>query len=213
MRESDRKPPRVGRDALTAAVERYFRAYFRHSTAADRDSLFALLNTLHSLNDKLVGALGRDLHGSAPFTVLRKLRNLFHHRDELIHEIRLVRVEDVPDLIGDLAVVCLVPRALILKSLDREKNPAVRKSVVATLRWYGDVADIEPCVFNAAVDVYETVTEAGLELAAPEFDAFRKSYERETRQGLDHRIAGLISCKAGDAGLVVERLFRRPMDY
>jgi hypothetical protein len=37
----------------TAAAERYFRAYHRHCTRPDEDSLFDLLNALHSLNDKL----------------------------------------------------------------------------------------------------------------------------------------------------------------
>jgi len=61
-------------ETAAAAADRFFRAYYRHSTAPDEDTLFDLLNALHSLNDKLGKFAGTDLHGSAFFTVLRKLK-------------------------------------------------------------------------------------------------------------------------------------------
>ena len=74
-------------ETAAAAANRFFRAYYRHSTVPDEDTLFDLLNALHSLNDKLGKFAGIDLRGSAFFTVLRKLRNLFHHEAELLHEV------------------------------------------------------------------------------------------------------------------------------
>ena len=40
-------------DALTAAADRFFRAYAMHCLDPDEDTLFAMLHALHSINDKL----------------------------------------------------------------------------------------------------------------------------------------------------------------
>jgi hypothetical protein len=195
--------------AATAAAERFFRAYHGHSTAPNEDSLFDLLNALHSLNDKLGKAVGRNLHASVSFTVLRKLRNLFHHEGELLHEIRMIHLAEVSAIVSDLALVCLVPRALVVRSLDDERKAEVRDAVLATIKWYGDVGDIQPCIFNAAVDVYEALMAAHLTLASNEYAAFRESYEYETSRGLSHHVTGTISCRAADVDIVLQRLFRQ----
>jgi hypothetical protein len=133
-------------ETAAAAADRFYRAYYRHSTVPDQDTLFDLLNALHSLNDKLGKSVGTNLHGSASFAVLRKLRNLFHHEAELLHEVRLIHAADVPTVLSDLAIVCLVPRTLIVQSLKDERKQEVSDLVMATVRWYGAVADVQPCV-------------------------------------------------------------------
>jgi hypothetical protein len=49
--------------------------------------------------------------------VLRKLRNLFHHEEELLHEVRMIDASGVPDVTSDPALVCLVPKSLVVGSL------------------------------------------------------------------------------------------------
>lgn len=105
---------------VAAAADRFFRGYHRHCMRPDEDSLFDLLNALHSLNDKLFKFGQGNLFDSAPFVALRALRNLFHHQAELLHDIRLVHVADTPNLSGDLAIVCLLHGDLIQIAADRE---------------------------------------------------------------------------------------------
>jgi hypothetical protein len=66
-------------------------------------------------------------------------------------------MRDILTVTSDLAFVCLVPRSLIMHSLRDEKKPEIGERVITTVRWFGTVADIQPCVFNGAVDVYEKI--------------------------------------------------------
>lgn len=147
-----------------AAADRFFRAYYRHSMVPDEDTLFDLLNALHNLNDKLGRFAGNGLHGSASFTVLRKLR---------------------------------------------KKKPYVTEQMIGTVRWYGSVADIQPYVFNVAVDVYEKIEPLRLGLDSEAYTAFRDLYEEEAQDGRRHHVDGEIACWAGDIDQVLERLFRQ----
>lgn len=196
-------------EAVAAAADRFFRTYYRHSTAPDEDTLFGLLNALHSLNDKLGKSGGIDLHASACFTVLRKLRNLFHHETELLHEVRMIHARDMPTVTSDLAFVCLVPRSLIIQSLKDEKKPGISERVISTVRWYGTIADIQPCVFNTAVDVYEKIRPLRLGLNSEAHGVFHELYESETRHGRRHHVTGEIGCLAGDVDQLLERLFHQ----
>jgi hypothetical protein len=111
-----------------AATDRFFRAYYRHSIVPDQDKLFYLLNPLYSLNDKLGKSSGTSLHRSASFTVLRKLRKLFHHEAELPPEVRLIHAGEIPTVVGDPAFVCLVRRSLIAQSSQDERKRGQRSS-------------------------------------------------------------------------------------
>ena len=197
-------------ESAAAAADQFYRAYYKHSTEPDRDTLFDLLSALHSLNDKLGKSSGTNLHGSASFTVLRKLRNLFHHEAELLHEVRLIHAADIPSVLSDLAIVCLVPRILIAQSLKDEKKQQVCDLVMATVKWYGTVADVQPCIFNIAVDVYEMIRPLGLDLRSEAYEAFHELYEDETLAGRRHHAAGVISSRTGDVDVILERLFRQP---
>lgn len=199
-------------ETAAAAANRFFRAYYRHSMAPDEDTLFDLLNALHSLNDKLGKFADTDLHASTFFTVLRKLRNLFHHEAELLHEVRMIHARDMPTVTSDLAFVCLVSRDLILQSLKDEKKPGVIEQLIGTIKWYGNVADIQPCVFNAAVDVYEKIRPLHLGLNSEAYTEFHDLYEEEEQQGRRHHVTGEIACLAGDVDQILQQLFHQPRE-
>lgn len=91
---------------VNAAADRFFRTYARHCLEPDEDTLFAFLDALHSFNDKLRKAGKGDLFGSADFMALKALRNLFHHEMELLHEVKIIPVENVPLI----APYCHLPR-------------------------------------------------------------------------------------------------------
>lgn len=192
-------------DTLTAAADRFFRCYARHCLKPDADTLFAYLNALHSFNDKLNKSKKGSLFGSADFVALKSLRNLFHHEAELVHEVRFILTQDLTPVVAELGTACLVDRQLLERAIEREKKDRAR--IAGAFRWYGSVADIQPCVFNGAVDVYETVCSAQLEPASEDFAMFDQSYNFETENGHAHRVTGTISCLAADVNEVVRKAF------
>ena len=99
-------------DFLITATDRFFRSYAQHCIAPDHDTLFNMLSALHSLNDKFGKSKMRNLFGSRNFTALKALRNLFHHQTELLHEVKIIPVQDLPPLTTDLLIVCLVEKRL-----------------------------------------------------------------------------------------------------
>ncbi len=119
-----------------AAGERFFRQYYKHCTAPDNDTLFNFLNSAHSLNDKIEKSHGKGFFDIEEFTVVKALRNIFHHEGELINEVRVIPVEELPPITTDLAFLCLVPSSLIEQSFEsipkkyREKEEKIISSKV-----------------------------------------------------------------------------------
>lgn len=193
-----------------AAAERFFRCYEQHCVAPDKDSLFNLLNSAHSLNDKMKKELGSDLFGVDEFVAIKSLRNLFYHKEELLHEIRTIAAQDIPPIISDLVFLCLVPSSLaedaifeIGQKYRAQEEPIIRR----VFHWYGNVVNINPCIFNFAVHVYEKTKELGLGLNSDEYMNIENSYLLEERNGYSHFISGEILCRTGDIEAVLKRVF------
>jgi hypothetical protein len=195
-------------DTLTAAADRFFRCYARHCLEPVADTLFSHLNALHSFNDKLSKSKKGSLFGSADFVALKSLRNLFHHESELVHEVRFILTRDMPSVTAELATACLVDRRLVERAIERDKKDGER--IAGALRWYRPVTDIQPCIFNGAVDVYEVVRSAQLQPESDDFAMFDRSYTFETVNGHAHRVTGTISCLAADVDEVVRKAFLTP---
>lgn len=191
-----------------AEADRFFRAYHAHSTTPDEDTLFNLLNALHSFHDKFEKAAYHNLFGSSNFQALKALRNLFHHESELLHRAKIVRVDNLP-LMTDLAVLCLIDRQIALEAIDRDlkTRSAQRDDILGAFKWYGSIANIQPCVFNGAVDVFEAVQQTHIAPSCPTFHEFAASYQYEEENGFSHRVTGDIHCRAADVNEVVRQLF------
>lgn len=201
-------------DSVSAATDRFFRSYFNHCVVPDEDTLLNLLNALHGLNDKLHKEVGRNLFGSANFIALKALRNLFHHHSELIHEVKIIPVGDLPPMMTDLLVVCLVPASLIEHAgaeTDRKYREQVRSAFDA-FKWYGSIVNIQPCVFNVAVDVFELVAELDSAPSSEAYGLFMESYRLEEQNGQDHRVTGDIWCRAGSVTAILEAIFNQKSD-
>ncbi len=198
-------------DFLITATDRFFRSYAQHCIAPDHDTLFNMLNALHSLNDKFDKSKMRNLFGSRNFTALKALRNLFHHKTELLHEVKIIPAQDLPPLITDLLIVCLVGRDLI-EMAEKETHEKHRKQVKEAfdgLKWYGAIANIQPALFNVAVDVFELVEELDIAPSSDAFLAFEDSYNFEELNGHSHRVTGDIACAAGNVDEVLRKVFQR----
>lgn len=169
-------------ESCQAAGERFFRLYREHCVKPDKDTLFNLLNSIHSLNDRLRKATGEHFFSCNEFVVLKALRNLFHHEAELVNEVRIIPVKKLPSVSTDLLFLCLIPSRLVLLSfeqLDRKRRAHEEEIVRSTLKWYGNVVNVNPCVFNFAVHVFEKLRALGRQIGGDEYAEFKASYEFE----------------------------------
>lgn len=81
--------------------------------------------------------------------------------------------------------------------------------VLDGFKWYGSIANIQPNVFNVAVDVFEAIQPLDLTLSSDAYADFAASYQFESDHGHSHRVSGDIVCRAGDVAEVLLRVFRR----
>lgn len=192
------------------AAERFFRQYYKHCTAPDQDTLFNFLNAAHSLNDKLLKSHDTGLFDIDEFAAIKALRNVFHHEGELINDVSILPANDLPPVSTDLVFLCLVPSKLIDQSIEsipqkyRAKEEGTIRSVV---HWYGEVANINPCIFNFAVKVYELVVSERIEVQGEDFKEIESSYNYEIENGFSHYVSGKIVCNVGDVKEVLRVAF------
>lgn len=191
---------------LSAALDRFFRAYYAQCVSPTEDTLFNFLNGMHSLNDKMNKYCSTSLFGSQNFIALKALRNLFHHHAELVHCARFIRAQELPPLTTDLAILCLVERSLVERAahLKQERDP---QAVMTGFKVYGTIANIQPAIFNVAVDIFEVIKEVKVSPSSEAYQEFEASYWAEEVHGHSHRVSGDIFCRAGDVNEVLKKAF------
>jgi hypothetical protein len=191
------------------AGERFFRLYHRHCVSPDDDTLFSLLTAIHSLNDKLQKATSDNFFECHEFIVLKALRNLLHHEAELINVVRSISVANLP-ISTDLMFLCLVPKSLVFQSieqLDKKRRVQDEAIIRSTLKWYGNVVNINPCLFNFAVHAFEKLRAIGFKIEGDEYAEFDCSYHFEEDVGRSHFVTGDINCHAGSVEEVLSVAF------
>jgi hypothetical protein len=179
------------------AIGRFFRSYHEYSTKPGDDTIFTLLNSLHSLNDRLRKQANSNFFDCDEFIALKALRNFFHHEAELP-----CRFTTVPLDAGaaDLLFMCLTRSEYVSRAC---ANPLVRAEdklrIESVIRFYGPVADLNPCVFNCAVKVFEKIEALAI---APQneraYEEFKACYENESQHGIPHLVEGALRVRIAD---------------
>src|SRR5437764_14807889 len=99
--------------------------------------------------------------------------------------------------------LCLIHRQTVLDALDRDlentKQRQRRDGILGAFKWYGPIANINPCVFNCAAEAFEAVRQTDITPTCPEFREFEASYQFEDEQGDAHRVTGDVRGPAQDA--------------
>lgn len=197
--------PAEVRSHATDAAARLFRAYEQHCQNADLDTLFATLNALHSLNDRLKKAINDDFHKFEEFVALKALRNLTHHAEELHSNMRVV---PSPGL-SDLMALCVVRRDQVENAIagtEKRWRESTKAACEKVFHWYGQAVNINPCIFNFMVHVYEMLENVELMPDDEASNTFREAYLSETENDHSHFIAGRISGRAGDIDSILSAI-------
>ena len=196
--------------ATEAAAERFFRQYYKHCSEPDNDTLFNLLNAAHSFNDKLSKSHSVGFFSIAEFAAVKALRNIFHHEGELVHEVRIIPADKLPPISTDLVFLCLIPSKLIgraIKTISTKYRSKEERSILSVVHTYGEVSNINPCLFNFAVKVYELVASLNINVSGEDFREIEQSYKFEIDNGHNHYVSGKIFCSAGDCEEVIRVAF------
>lgn len=197
-----------GKANVAAAAERFFRLYENHCLAPNRDTLFNFMEASHSLSDRMEVGIGQNLLDVAHFSALKCLRNLFHHHEELLNRVRLVPTTGFP-ISTDMLFLCLVPRETVETAIEQSRpkyRKGVREACENCFHWYGPVVNINPCIFNFGVAVFEKLNQAEVPLVGDAANRFRDLYEMEEEEGLSHFVDGRISTSVGTIGQLMADL-------
>lgn len=194
-------------------VERFYRKYMKHCIAPDIDSLKDYLSAAYSLNEKLRNESDHNFFDCEEFIAIKGLRNYYDHEAELYNETRIVPSITTGIVIDGTLFMCLVRTDSIEKAINKLRRKGDEAPMRQSLNFYGRVVDINPCLLNFAVRVYEKVLELGLDIQTPEFLELKASYDDEQDQGLPHFISGQIYSHAGSANQLVEKAFFDVAEY
>lgn len=194
----------------TAASERFFRFYFSHCTQPNEDTLFSLLESCHSLSDRVQKDVDIDFHEIPEYVALKALRNYFHHQNEMIHRVNLIPMGDYP-IVTDLMAMCLVPRDIVeaaIEGVSARYRDNARMACETVFHWYGQIVNINPAVFNCSVKIFEALAERAVPVTGEAWSEFNASYQFEEDEGHDHFVDGRISTTAGDVDAVLNDIIR-----
>lgn len=185
------------------AAGRLFRVYVRHCREPSSDTLFDLLTAMHSLNDRLQKAVGRDFHSVDEFVALKAIRNLAHHQEELRSNIRVIPAPAY----SDLAMMCIVRRDQVERAIEttqRRWREETRAACEVVFHWYGPAVNINPCIFNFMVRAYEILSEVKVRPPEEDIAEFAASYLYEDECGHSHYVEGKLSASVGELSALLE---------
>lgn len=193
---------------ITPAINRLFRSYLEYTQDTSEDTLFLLLTALHSLDDRLKPVHGRLFFEIPEYVTLKALRNHFHHGGELNYVLR-VKALGKNFLPVDLLHACLISTVDCVAAIEGAKEKyrnGVLQAFADTTKVYGEVADINPCIFNGIVKIYETLNNLGLAGENAAYEQFEIAYDLETKNGFSHYVTGGVQTHAANAHLVSKKM-------
>lgn len=197
--------------SVISSAERLFRLYYKHNIEPDLDTLYHLLNSIHNLNDMFKKNLDDDFFDSDEFVALKVIRNLFHHQADVQNEFRIIPVEDFSFLITDLMYVCLIRVSSISEAIEKMPKKFKEEEIGAiskVFHFYNNVVNINPCIFNFIVQVYEKLLHHNITLTTEDFNEFKHSYDYETENFISHYIDGKFLCMPEDIKKLEKTVFK-----
>lgn len=193
---------------LTPAIDRLFRTYYAYCESWTMDSLFNLLTSLHSLDDKLNSQFGRVMFDIPEYIALKALRNYFHHQNEVQNVLRIKHLDGLAAP-TDLLYACLVSEDSCREALQGVASKYRNKTEEAfceVFKVWGRVVDINPCVFNCIVKVFILLADRDLKGASKEYDEFVESFDFEIENGYSHFVTGGFSVRPENVNQLVNSM-------
>lgn len=193
------------------SVDRFFRSYTKYLEDYDEDSLFVLLNSLHSLNDRLKSEYKVDFFDIDEFIVLKAVRNYIHHQSEMKNCLTSLSATKIMPIQTDLMFMCLIMKSDLDKSIAgiTSKFRGSHKEIIEnTVHYYGSVVNIGHVIFNMAAKLMVVLDQNGIKGKS---DDYLRNYEGmvfDIENGHSITVSGRIFGHVNNVGEVENILLR-----
>lgn len=190
------------------AIDRFYRSYIQHCQSHDVDTLFQLLNALHSLNDQLKAEYQIDFFDIPEFITLKVIRNHLHHAGDISEKVLFA---DFPDsnVSTDLLQMCLFKAEQLKEAMSAifpKYKEEQEKIVNETVHYYSNYVNVAPAIFNVAAAIMVKLSEHRIEGESEEFHAVKSAVEKDIKMGVPIRVSGKLSCHIGAVNEVIEQI-------
>lgn len=192
------------------AIDRFYRSYSKYLVNYDSDSLFILLNSLHSLGDKLKTDKNIDLLEVDEFVVLKTIRNHIHHQSEMHNILTTVPVDKISNIRIDLLFMCLIYKADIDNSIEAVQikyKQRTKDIIYKTAHFYGSVVNISHVIFNMAAKLMVILDKNNIEGKSKEYIENYESMMFDVSNGHSITVSGKIYTSVNNVGKIQDILF------
>ncbi len=187
------------------AVDRFYRSYSKYLESYDEDTLFILLNSLHSLNDRLKSDHSVDLFGIEEFVVLKTIRNYIHHQDEMMNKLTSFPATKVQPIQTDLMFMCLIMKSDLdeaIEGIHKKYREAHKETIERIVHYYGSVVNLGPAIFNMAAKLMVLLDENDITGTSEDFIRNHDSMRFDIDNGHSITVSGRIYSHVNNVGKV-----------
>lgn len=154
------------------SVDRFYRSYSKYLECYDEDTLFILLNSLHSLNDRLKSDHSLDLLKIEEFIVLKAIRNYIHHQDEMKNKLSSFPASKIKLIQTDLMFMCLIMKSDLdsaIEGISKKFRESQKEIIERLVHYYGSIVNIGHVIFNMAAKLMVFLDKNGIKGESEDF--------------------------------------------
>ena len=191
------------------SVDRFYRSYSKYIESYDEDTLFILLNSLHSLNDRLKADHSLDLFDMGEFVVLKAVRNFIHHQDEMSNKLTTFPATKVQSIQTDLAFMCLIMKSDLdeaIEGIPKKYRKDHAEIIESTVHYYGSVVNLGHVIFNMAAKLMVFLDEHGIKGSSEDFIKNHECMRFDIDNGYSITVSGRIYSHVNKVGKVESAL-------
>ena len=193
------------------SVDRFYRAYSKYLHSYDNDSLFNLLNSLHSLSDKLKSDFCVDLLKMNEFVTLKTIRNHLHHQSEMNNALTTIPLEEITPLQTDLLFMCLIAKDDLDSSIEGVSKKYIQQTkaiIYKTVHFYGHVVNISHVIFNMAAKLMVILGENKISGVSKEYLYNHERMVFDISNGYSVTVCGKIYSSINNVGKIEDILLK-----
>ena len=191
------------------SVDRFYRSYSKYLESYDEDTLFILLNSLHSLNDRLKADRSIDLFEMDEFVVLKAIRNHIHHQDEMRNKLTTFPATKIQQIQTDLAFMCLIMKSDLdeaIEGIHKKFRKDHEEIIDSTVHYYGSVVNLGHVIFNMAAKLLVFLDENGIKGSSEDFLRNHECMRFDIGNGHSITVSGRIYSHVNNVGTIENAL-------
>ncbi|VVS90988.1 hypothetical protein [Desulfoluna spongiiphila] len=179
------------------SVDRFYRLYMKYVHEYDFDSLFNLLNALHSLNDKLklIKKHKVNLYDFEEFLTLKAIRNYLYHQEDARNRLIVAPISPDMPFQTDLAILCLITKSDLdaaINGIEKRFRKDHKEIINKMVHFYGDTVNISHVIFNMASKLILFLNENGIHGKSEEYLENKMAVESDINNDYSITVSGKL---------------------